>query len=102
MKLNESLFWKDIKTTVRDINSGRGSSSGYDCALPMQVAWVPSMIGKLRAHMPWSMAKNKQAKNVNSGYLVGRGMVFSFLYLSAFFDLKIFCNKYNLIFKFEV
>ena len=45
----------------------------------------------------------KQTKNVNSSYLVGRGMVFfKYIYLSAFFDLKIFCNKYNLIFKFEV
>lgn len=26
---------KDIITTVRDVNNGRGSSGGYDCALSM-------------------------------------------------------------------
>lgn len=60
MKLNESLDSKDIITTVRDVNNGRGSSGGYDCALSMQVAWVPAMVGKLRSHVPWSVAKNKQ------------------------------------------
>lgn len=32
--------------------------------LPMERAWVPSLAGELRPHIPHGMAKNKQAKEI--------------------------------------
>ena len=38
-------------------------SSGYDSALPLQGAWVQSLVGKLRSPMPRVTAQKKKKKN---------------------------------------
>ena len=86
MKLNESLYSKNIITTVRDVNSGRGSSSGYDCALPRQAAWVPAMVDKLRTRVPWSVAKNKQ-KMLTAAIWWGEGWSFIYIYIYVYIYL---------------
>ena len=37
-------------------------SSGYDAGLPMQWAWVRSLVWELRSHMPCSAAKKKETE----------------------------------------
>ena len=37
--------------------------------VPMQRAWVPSLVRKLRSHMPCGMAKNKQKTNFSCDIL---------------------------------
>ena len=37
-------------------------SSGQDSVLPLQGAWVQSLVGELRSHMPRSAAKTKNKK----------------------------------------
>ena len=40
---------------------------GYNSMLPMQGAWVQSLVGELRSHMPHSMAKKLINKNKKRG-----------------------------------
>ena len=38
-------------------------SSGYDSTLPMQGAWVRSLVGELRSHIPCVVWPKKKIKN---------------------------------------
>ena len=52
--------------------------------LPMQEAWVRSLVRELRSHMPWGAAKNLKKKNLNLYFLK---VLTNFFFLSFSFLL---------------
>ena len=49
--------------------------------LPMQGAWVPSLVGDLRSHMPCGVAtKNKNYGKLSPGYIITLCTVFTIFF----------------------
>ena len=54
----------EINTTLKEkvIMGIPWQSSGYDLLLSLLLAWVQSLVRKLRSHKPYSVAKKKEKK----------------------------------------
>ena len=55
-KFSQNIFFRSIVKSIADQTLPL-RSSGQDFLLLMQVVWFGSLVGKLRSHMPCSMAK---------------------------------------------
>ena len=56
-----SIYQMPLNGTLKDSYMGPPwQSSGYHSGFPMQGAWVPSLVGELRSHVPCSAARKKK------------------------------------------